>query len=269
MNVSRGSKSFFMRTLVSGFLAALLVTGAQPAWAGGGLPQTIDWYSIILHSVGLGHEWVPTLGSLVILGVIVVMGLRYRSQVAMAGDDVTPDGRFGLRYLIDTVMDTGYQLTKENCGELFNKLLPFMCGLLFFILIANLSGLVPGFPAPTATIDMNLAMGLSVFIVYNAAGIKEHGSGYIKHFLGPVWWIAPLFFVIELISHGSRPLSLSIRLLGNLFGDHTLLGVFTGLTYVVFPALLMFFGLLVAVVQSFVFTLLTGIYISMAISHDH
>ena len=89
--------------------------------------------------------------------------------------------------------------------------------------------------------------------------------------MGPVVLIAPLFFAIEMVSHASRPLSLSVRLMGNIFADHTLVGVFTSLsvTQFLFPSVLMFFGLMVAVVQSFVFTLLTGIYIQLAISHDH
>ena len=114
-------------------------------------------------------------------------------------------------------------------------------------------------------------MGLLVFFVYNWAGFKEHGAGYIKRLPWARWRLsAPLFFCIELVSHASRPLSLGLRLMGNIFGDHTLLGVFTKLTYVFIPAFLMFLWTsCVAVVQSFVFTLLSGIYISMAISHDH
>jgi F-type H+-transporting ATPase subunit a len=145
----------------------------------------------------------------------------------------------------------------------------FLAAIFLFVLTCNLTGLIPGFPPPTVSMDTNLGMGFIVFLVYNYAGFKEHGMAYLKHFAGPVIYIAPLFFCIELVSHASRPLSLSLRLVGNIYGDHTLLGIFTGLSYIVFPALLMFFGLLVAVVQSFVFTLLSGIYISMAISHDH
>ena len=144
-----------------------------------------------------------------------------------------------------------------------------MCGLFLFILVSNLTGLVPGFVPSTESINTNLAMGLMVYVIYNLAGIKEHGWAYVKQFLGPVWWLAPLFFCIEFISHLARPMSLSLRLYGNIFGDHLVLSVFTGLTWLVLPAFLLFFGLLVAVLQSFVFTLLTGIYLSLALSHDH
>jgi F-type H+-transporting ATPase subunit a len=108
-----------------------------------------------------------------------------------------------------------------------------------------------------------------VFVTYNYAGIKEHGTHYIKQFLGPVVFLMPLMFLIETVAHLARPVSLSLRLLGNIFGDHLVLSVFTGLTYVILPSFLLFFGLLVASIQSFVFTLLSSIYISLAISHDH
>jgi F-type H+-transporting ATPase subunit a len=160
-------------------------------------------------------------------------------------------------------------LAKDNTQERYLSFFPFLAAIFVYIVVCNLSGLIPGFPPPTETMDNNVAVGICVFLVYNLAGIKEHGGAYVKHFLGPVAFIAPLFFCIELVSHFSRPLSLGLRLTGNIYGDHTLLGVFTSISYLLFPALLMFFGLLVAVVQSVVFTLLSAIYISMAISHDH
>jgi F-type H+-transporting ATPase subunit a len=101
------------------------------------------------------------------------------------------------------------------------------------------------------------------------AGIKEHGAGYIHQFTGPILFAAPLMLIIETVSHLARPFSLSLRLMGNIFGDHILLQVLTGLTIFVVPGLIMFFGLLVACIQSFIFTLLSGVYISMAVSHDH
>lgn len=242
------------------------VTSAMAASA---IPHTINYYEIVADSLHVGREWVPTIGGLFILAVLMVIGIGYRSAVSRAGDQIVPDGKFNIRFLVESILDVGYSLTKDNCGEKYRAFLPLMCGIFVFILVSNLSGLVPGFMPPTMSMDTNVAIGIVVLIAYNYAGVKEHGAAYIKHFMGPAIWIAPLFFAIELVSHGSRPLSLGLRLMGNIYGDHTLLGVFTGLSYVVIPSLLMFFGLLVAVVQSFVFTLLTGIYISLAISHDH
>lgn len=242
---------------------------SEAAFAAGGIPQTINYYNIVAHAFHLDHKWVPTLGALLILAVVTLFGVYYKAAVAKAGDNVLPDGKFSLRFVLEGILEFVHGLAKDNCGESFRKFLPFLAALFIFILTANLSGLIPGFPPPTESMDTNVAMGIIVFLVYNFAGFKEHGFAYLKHFLGPVAAIAPIFLVLELVSHGSRPLSLGLRLAGNIYGDHTLLGVFTGLSYLVIPALLMFFGLMVAVVQSFVFTLLTGIYISMAISHDH
>lgn len=257
--------------LVSGLVATGIASLFAPiASAASGIPETVNYYEMLLHHLHLGHEWVPTAGALFITLILALVGIRYRSTVTSAGENVVPESKFSLRFVIESMMDMLYGLGKDNCGDHYRKYLPLICTLFIFILFCNLSGLIPGFEPATVSMDTNVAMGLIVFIVYNYAGLKEHGGGYIKHFLGPVAGIAPLFFVIELISHGSRPLSLGLRLMGNIFGDHTLLGVFTGLcVFVPVPALLMFFGLLVAVVQSYVFTLLTGIYISLAISHDH
>jgi F-type H+-transporting ATPase subunit a len=251
-------------------LTALGLAGASTsAFAEGGLPHVIDYYDMILHALHLEPKWAPTVGALFALAVITVIGLIYKSAVAAAGTEVTPTGKFSLRFVVEMLLDLVHSIAKDNGGHNYRKFFPFLAGLFLFILTCNLSGLIPGFPPATEKMDTNVAMGLFVFVVYNLAGVKEHGGGYIKHFFGPVWWIAPLFFAIELVSHGSRPLSLGLRLMGNIYGDHTLLAVFTKLTWIGFPAALMFFGLLVAVVQSFVFTLLTGIYISLAISHEH
>jgi F-type H+-transporting ATPase subunit a len=146
--------------------------------------------------------------------------------------------------------------------------MPLLSTLFLFILVSNLSGMVPGFEPATISMDTNVAMGLLVFIVYNVAGFKENGMSYAKHFLGPVVLLAPLYLAIELVSHAARPFSLGLRLAGNIFADHTLVGV-ANMAYIIVPSGLLFLGLLVAVIQSFVFTLLSGIYIGMATAHDH
>lgn len=249
--------------------AAGLVSLSDSAFASGGIPHTINYYEKIVHALHVSPMWEPTVGGILVLVVLTSVGLYFKNSLAKSKDDVAPSGKFSLRFVVEGILEFLVGLSKDYCGDHFRNYLPFLSALFLFILTANLSGLVPGFPPPTESMDTNVAMGIVVFFVYNYAGLKEHGLAYVKHFLGPVAAIAPVFFCIELVSHGSRPLSLGLRLAGNIYGDHTLLGVFTGLTYVVLPAVLMFFGLLVAVVQSFVFTLLTGIYISMATSHDH
>jgi F-type H+-transporting ATPase subunit a len=246
----------------------LAILAASPAYAEG-LPHVINYYDIILHTLHLDPMWVPTLGALLATVILAFVGFAYRSAVARSSSTYAPEGMVNVRFAVESCLSPMYGLAQESAGDDADDYFPFLGGIFLFVLVNNLMGLVPGFPPATESMDTNVAMGIVVFLVYNWAGIKEHGAGYIKHFLGPVAFIAPLFFCIELVSHGSRPLSLGLRLAGNIYGDHTLLSVFTSLTYLVFPAGLMFFGLLVAVVQSYVFALLSSIYLSMALSHDH
>ena len=252
-------------------LLALLVS-AGPAFASGGI---VNWYSeLYRNSVGgdsHGEErFVVIAGGLFVLLVTTVIGLVYKSKVLAAGNDVTPEGRFGLRTLMDMPMELCVGIAKDNLGSEWKTYVSLLAGIFMFIVVSNLGGLIPGFIPATENISNNFAMGLMVFLIYNFAGLREHGPHYIKQFTGPIWWLMPLMLVIELIGHVFRPVSLSLRLMGNIFADHLLVGIFTSnAPYILVPSALMFFGLLVALVQSFIFTLLTAVYISLAVSHDH
>jgi F-type H+-transporting ATPase subunit a len=209
-------------------------------------------------------------GGLFTLAVCTIVGLLYKRSVSALGNDVAPDGRFSLRTLVDMAMELVVNIGKENLGEKWKTHAPLLAGIFTFILVSNLGGLVPGLAPATENFSSNLAIGLTVFLVYNVAGIREHGWHYIEQFTGPMLAIAPLMIVIELIGHLVRPLSLSLRLMCNIYADHMLVGIFTSnVPYIIIPSALMFFGLLVALVQSYLFTLLTSIYISLAVSHDH
>ncbi|MGE0171645.1 MAG: F0F1 ATP synthase subunit A [Oligoflexales bacterium] len=258
------------------FLFVLLLSFGihSNAWASAGGVKIISYYEILLGYLGVHehemHDWVPAIGGLVTLFLLTLVGFLYKSRVERLGENVCPDGRFSIRTIVETLLDFVSDLGKSLIGEKhYRSFLPLLCTLFLFIFVSNLTGLVPGFVPSTESINTNLAMGISVFLVYNFAGFKEHGSHYIQQFLGPVVFLMPLMLIIELVAHFARPISLSLRLYGNIFGDHLVLSVFTGLTYLILPSFLLFFGLLVASLQSFVFTLLSGIYISMAMSHDH
>ncbi|MFK7823802.1 MAG: F0F1 ATP synthase subunit A [Oligoflexales bacterium] len=239
------------------------------ALAAEGIPHFIDYYNLVAGGLGFGKEYTAVLASILTLSLCAIIGIYFKSSVEKTMNDVIPSAKISLRSFVEMAMDFLYSLTKEHCGQRYRKFLPLMAGLFLFILVSNLSGLIPGLPPTTENFNTNLAMGLIVFFWYNYAGIKEHGASYIKQFTGPFLVLALLFLPIELISHSVRPLSLAFRLLANIFCDHLLLGVFSGLVPLVIPTLFLFFGLLVAFVQSFVFVLLTGIYVNMAISHDH
>jgi F-type H+-transporting ATPase subunit a len=160
--------------------------------------------------------------------------------------------------LVDQVMGHGSQ-----------KYVPLIGAIFVYILFNNFFGLVPGVTPATENLNTTLAAGLSVFVLYNAFGLKENGIGYLKHFLGPLIWLAPLMLPIELISHLVRPASLGLRLMGNMTGDHTVLGIFLNLVPIGVPIIFYVLGMFVCFVQAFVFSLLSMVYISLATAHDH
>ncbi len=274
-NTARGflMSKFFLRqrsVTLSLFLLSA-ITSAETLFASDGEGAHLNLYATALNFLGVNEALSPLVSSLLSLSVCLGFGLFFRRSVnqSLKNKHFTPDEKFSLRTFLEMVLSFLDELTREQCGKLYDKCFPLLAAIFTFILIGNLSGLVPGLPPFTENFSANLVIGLIVFLYYNSAGVSEHGLGYIKQFTGPFLVLAPLFLVLESISHLARPLSLSLRLSANIFGDHLLLGIFAGLVPLVVPALLMFFSLLVAVIQSFVFTMLTSIYISMATSHDH
>jgi len=160
-------------------------------------------------------------------------------------------------------------LLVDNVGPHGMKYLPVIGTFGILILISNLMGLVPGLMSPTASTSVTFALGISSFVYYNAIGIRENGLfGHLRHFAGPVVWLAPLMFPIEMISNLVRPMSLGVRLFGNLFGDEQILGTISGLVAWIVPVLIMPLSVFVAFMQTFIFVLLSILYIS-EVSHHH
>jgi F-type H+-transporting ATPase subunit a len=133
----------------------------------------------------------------------------------------------------------------------------------------NLIGLIPGLDSPTNYIYVTVGLAIPTFLYYNVVGFGDHGFGYLKQFMGPVVWLAWFMIPIELISHFVRPLSLSVRLYGNMFAGEQVTGVFLSMTYLVIPVIFMLLHIFVALVQTYVFTLLTTIYLGQATSEEH
>lgn len=155
-------------------------------------------------------------------------------------------------------------------GEEGRWLFPLAGTVFIYVFIGNLIGLVPGFFPPTANLNTTASIALTVFVFTHFIGIKYHGAAYIKHFLGPVWWMSPLIFIIEIIGHFARILSLSFRLFGNMMGHEIVLAILFGLAGAFFaPLPIMALGIFVAFVQAFVFFLLSVIYFSGAMEHAH
>lgn len=158
----------------------------------------------------------------------------------------------------------------EITGEEGRWLFPIVATIFVYIFVCNLVGLVPGFFPPTASLNTTLSCALVVVVFTHIIGIKYHGAGYIKHFLGPVWWMVPIIFPIELIGHVARILSLSFRLFGNMMGHELVLAILFGLAGAFFaPLPIMALGIFVALVQAFVFFLLSVMYFTGAMEHAH
>ncbi len=159
----------------------------------------------------------------------------------------------------------------DNMGkEGARMMFPMLATFALYIVVANMIGLMPGFMSPTSNLNITLGCTIIVFITTHVLGLKFHGAGYIKHFLGPIPWLIPLIFPIEVISHLARLLSLSIRLFGNIMAKETLLGILFMLAGAYFaPLPILCLGVLVSVVQALVFLLLSILYFSAAMEHAH
>ena len=159
----------------------------------------------------------------------------------------------------------------ENMGrDRARMLFPFLATFFLYIVVANMIGLIPGFMSPTSNLNITLGMTIMVWIVHHILGIRYHGFGYIKHFMGPMKPLIPFMLIIELISNFARLMSLSMRLFGNIFAKETLLGVlFLGGGAYFAPLPILILGVLVSLIQALVFTLLAVLYCSQAMEHAH
>lgn len=211
----------------------------------------------------------------VLVVIIAVLALIARRKYRTRETALIPDGKFTVANFFETIFEAVLNMMAGMMGEKNAKrYFPLIASLGVFIFLGNLMGLVAGLSPPTSSLNTSLACGLVVFIVYNVGGLWEGGWDYIKHFFGPVLFIAPLMLVIELVSHGFRPLSLAIRLGGNMTGDHMVIGVFGDLATSIFgvpfliPVPFLFLGLMVSTIQALVFSMLSSIYISLAVHHE-
>jgi F-type H+-transporting ATPase subunit a len=202
-------------------------------------------------------------------GLIAVLAIAGRVALGSGDRAVTPAGRFSLKGIFELLTEMIVGLAEMVIGEAGKKYVPMFAAIFTYVWFNNLLGLVPGMTPATDNINTTLALGVFSFVMYNALGFREHGFGYLKQFMGPLIYIAPLMLIIELISHVIRPLTLGLRLAGNITADHAVLSIFLEMVPAGVPAIFYGMGLFVATIQAFVFTLLSMIYVSLAISHDH
>jgi F-type H+-transporting ATPase subunit a len=215
------------------------------------------------------HDAEPLVAAAAIVILLLVIALRTRAQVKDYDKSVIPDDKLTLRTFMEILVGSFYDLMKDMMGpKRAKRYLPLIGTCACFIFFSNFMGLIPGLTPPTSTWNVTWGCALVVFIMFNFYGLKENGFGYLKHLAGPVWWLAPLIFPLEVFSTCLRPFTLSIRLMLNLAVDHLLLTIMIGIFPLFLPLPFMMLGTLIAVVQVLVFCLLSSIYISLATEHD-
>jgi F-type H+-transporting ATPase subunit a len=227
--------------------------------------EGVTW---IAHGpIGVQHVF----GMALVLAILIIMGLMTRSALSNTQRALVPEDTLTVRTFVELFVSTTYGMMSDILGKKAARFfLPLIGTCAFVILISNLLGLIPGFTPPTDSLNTTVAMSLVIFFATHIFGLKENGLAYLKHFLGPVMLLAPLFLVIEIISNLARPLSLSIRLMANMFADHQVLSQVGALVQWIVPVAPMMLGTLVCVVQTLVFCILSTVYIAMAIAHhDH
>jgi len=216
---------------------------------------------------GMGFEHFAHKYSHIVHTWFVMLILISSSLIFVKGVKLLPEkGQLFFEVLIEKLENFMVDISGPE-GRFF---FPFIGTLFIFILTANLLGLIPGFESPTANINTTLSMAICTFIYTHIIGIRFHGIRYIKHFLGPVWWLTPLYAPIEILSHFARVLSLSVRLFGNIFGKEmilTILFMLAGLYLAPLP--IMFLGLLVSFIQALIFTVLSILYFVGAMEEAH
>jgi len=176
-------------------------------------------------------------------------------------------GRF--QNVMEAILGGFDDLLTETMGPEGRKFFPLIATLGIYILTSNLLGLLPGFESPTANLNTTVSMALVVFVTTHIVGIRRHGSRYVKHFLGPIWWLTPLMLVIETVSHLARPLSLSVRLFGNIMGEDKVLAVVILLVPFLVPLPVFVLMIFTSFIQTVVFMLLTMMYIAGAMEEAH
>ncbi len=217
-----------------------------------------------------GHALDQTVTSTLVMLAIVAWAIVALRQVQAVRDPVVPDANLSARTLAEMFVEWFQDFAGGVLGDKARRYVPIYGTFFLFILCANLSGLIPGFSPPTSNFNIAFALGVTSFVLYNFFAFQQKGVGYLKHFLGPLWWLIPLMLPLELIDNFVRPASLALRLFGNMTGDHVVIGIFTDLTKVVIPVIFLCLGSFVSLVQAFVFSILSMVYLSLALAdHDH
>ena len=219
----------------------------------------------LFELIGLGHfahSYPHVLYTWLVMLFLILVGAAAAKSVSMIPTK--------MQNLFELIVSGIEEFMVDITGEEGRWLFPIVATVFIYIAVCNLIGLVPGFLPPTASLNTTASCALVVVVFTHVIGVKYHGVKYIKHFMGPVWWMIPIIMPIEIIGHVARILSLSFRLFGNMMGHELVLAILFGLAGVFFaPLPIMALGIFVALVQAFVFFLLSVMYFTGAMEHAH
>jgi F-type H+-transporting ATPase subunit a len=238
----------------------------------------VNIYGFLEHNFGI--PWVLQ-ASVLAIGILFLASRSVRSSLAAANGGVVPDEGVTIRNTIEVIVEGLAGLAHDIIGPEWRKWFPVVGAIFFFILISNFLGLVPGVGGATSDVNTALAWAVISFVVFTYAGIKQNGFRYIEQFMGPAFdvnlfgrhlhlrLLAPFMMLIEVPLNVARVATLTIRLVANMFADHTVVAVWLGLVPLAVPAVFLGLGIVVCIIQAFVFSLLTMIYIGLALQEAH
>lgn len=271
--------------MISSVLAALMQRGF------GAFASGFSWYQLVPGwsgeysygwSLGMKHPaefmFVPATWTVVALILVLALFARRGLEAALARpgtDKYLPDNTLTARNVAEMFIAYVWSMVEASLGAKEGKnFFPLVCSLFMYILVANLTGFIPGWLPPTDNFSSNFALAAVTFCTFVGAGLFKDAKGFLAHLWGPIWWLGVLLFPLEVISLIIRPMSLTIRLTVNIFVDHMLStiardigGMIPFIGAALAPVPLYFLGLLVCVIQAFVFALLTTIYLSLSLPH--
>jgi F-type H+-transporting ATPase subunit a len=225
---------------------------------------------------------VPVVFQAALLGAALLFIGALQARKSMATGGVLPDEGITLRNIFEALVEYLLGMAEAIIGKDARAHLPLVCAIFFFILISNLMGLIPGIGGSTSFVETACAWACISFAIYNYVGIRTHGWKYVYQFMGPALWepeiggkkwhvrlLSPLFLPLEIVLHLARIVTLTVRLVANMYADHAVVAQWIKLVPIAIPAVFMALGTLVAFLQAFVFALLTMIYIGSALEEAH
>ena len=241
------------------------------------MPESELWITRIFNDYlsGVGNALLGVVGQhaerpwadFVVMQIVVVILLMV--VFAILRPRLSPDRPGKFQQSFELLYEFVNGQAEDQVGHDGHKYLSYFGTIFIFILTSNLIGLIPAFESPTMNAPVTCGCALATFFYYHLMGIQANGFGYVKHFLGPMWWLAPLMLPIEIVSHLARPLSLTVRLYANMFAGEQVTMVFLRMTFFVVPVVFMGLHLFVGLIQAYIFMLLTMVYVASAVAHEH